>query len=227
MKPFPAQASLAYVFYKHELEGGLTPPAHAHRDNLAHALKAFARQKAAHLRSTKDQHSFRPDMPGPALMELLYRTVAPEHRQVAISSGNLLVEVQNLEALHGVFGLIPHEFNLRDDGFGMMHFNGPFVFKWSMYDTLESWGALSGRVSISVGSYTEYNRMGTDVIKSSKCHPDALRGSSIKAPTEKKARIITTSSDIAKKKLASTSGILHVCMRMYVKKAVCMMYALS
>ena len=45
--------------------------------------------------------------------------------------------------------------------------------------------------------------MGTDVIKSSKCHPDALRGSGIKAATEKKARMITTNSDIAKKRLAS------------------------
>ena len=203
MKPFPASAALAYVFYMHELDGGLNPPAHAYRDCLAHAAKLFALQKAAHSRSTKDPHSFRPDMPGPALMELLYRTVPPEHRRVTISNGNMLVEVQNLEALHGVFGLIPHEFNLRDDGFGMMRFNGPFVFKWSMYDTQESWGALSGSVSISVGSYTELNRMGTDVIKSSKCHPDALRGSGIKTATEKKARVITTNSDISKKRLGS------------------------
>ena len=205
MKPFPAQAALAYIFFMHELEGGLNPPAHAYRDDLAHELTMFARQKAAHARSGKDQLSFRPDIPGPALMELLYRSVAPEHRQVAISNGNMLVEVQNLESLHGVFGMIPQDFDLRDCGFGKMRFHGPYIFKWSMYDTLESWGPLSGSVSISVGSYTEFNRMGTDVIKSSRCHPDAQRGSVVKAPAEKKARVITTSSDNAakKKKMAS------------------------
>ena len=66
MKPFPAQAALAYVFFMHELEGGLNPSAHVYRDNLAHALNTFARQKAAHARSTKDQLRFRPNMRGPA-----------------------------------------------------------------------------------------------------------------------------------------------------------------
>jgi hypothetical protein len=56
----------------------------------------------------------------------------------------------------------------------VIEFHGPFVFKWIQFDTTEPWGPLSGSVSISVGSFTEYNRMGTDVIKSSKCHPDAL-----------------------------------------------------
>jgi hypothetical protein len=113
----------------------------------------------------------------------------------------------------------------RDYGFGMMRFHGPYIFKWGMHDTIESWGPLSGSASISEGSYTEYNRMGTDAIKSSNCHPDALLGSGIKAPGIKAPiplwapdkrdgrhhgpRISTTSFDmIAKKNLASESGAL-------------------
>ncbi len=85
----------------------------------------------------------------------------------------------------------------------MVAFHGPFVLKWSMYDTVEPWGPLSGSVSISVGSFTEYSRMGTDVIKSSRCHPDALRGSGIKAPAQKRARTSQTSSDTRRMKQAS------------------------
>ena len=73
-----------------------------------------------------------------------------------------------------------------------------------MYETLESGGPLSGSVSISVGSYTEYSRMGPpDVIKSSRCHPDALRGSGVKVPAEKKARVSTKSCGTGLKKQAS------------------------
>ena len=204
MKPFPPQAALAYLYFMHELDGGLNPPATAYKDYLAHELKMFALKKAAHAKNSKDQLSIRVNMPGPALMELLYRTVAPEHRIVSISNGNMFVEVQNLEALHGVFGLVPEYFNLRDSGFGIMQFHGPYTFKWSMYDTLEVGGPLSGSVSFSVGSYTEYSRMGPpDVIKSSKCHPDALRGSSVKIPAEKKARASTKSCGTGSRKQTS------------------------
>jgi hypothetical protein len=204
MKPFPPQAALAYLYFINELDGGLNPPATAYKDYLAHELNMFALKKAAHAKNSKDQLSIRVNMPGPALMELLYRTVAPEHRIVSISNGNMFVEVQNLEALHGVFGLVPEYFNLRDSGFGIMRFHGPYTFKWSMYDTLEVGGPLSGSVSFSVGSYTEYSRMGPpDVIKSSRCHPDALRGSSVKIPAEKKARESTKSSGTGLKKQTS------------------------
>ena len=184
LKPFPAPAALAYLYHMHELEGGLNPPAYAYRCLMGHTLEAFALKKAEHARSAKDQLSFRPDMPGCALMELLYRVVKPEERNIAIRNGNLTVEVKNLDALHMVFGLNPSRFDLRGNGLGVIEFHGPFVFKWSMYDTLDPSGPLSGSVSISVGSYTEYCRMGTDVIKSSKCHPDALRGSGIAAPLD-------------------------------------------
>ena len=82
----------------------------------------------------------------------------------------------------------------------MIEFHGPFIFKWRMYDTLELSGLLSGSVSISVGPFTKYSRIGTDVIKSSKCHPDALWGSGLKDPQEKKARTSQASSDDGKRR---------------------------
>jgi hypothetical protein len=203
LKPFPAQAALAYLHRMNELEGGLSPPALAYRCNLGQALITFARQKAAHQRSAKDQLSLRPDVPGRALMELLYRTIKPDDTLISIRNGVLMVEVKDLDALTSVFGTSPSSFDLRGEGLGVVEFLGPFVFKWSMYDTVDPWGPLAGSVSISVGSFTEYNRMGTDVIKSSRCHPDALRASGIKAPAQKRARTSQTSSETRRMKLAS------------------------
>jgi hypothetical protein len=199
LKPFPAQAALAFLYHTHELEGGLSPPASAYRGILGHALTDFARKKAEHARSSKDPHSFRPDMPGRALMEMLYRYLAPEEREISISNGNMMVKVRNLNALGPVFAKIPKEFNFREEGLGLIEIHGPFVFKWSMYDTLDASGPLAGSVSISVGSYTEYSRMGTDVIKSSKCHPDAIRASIIPSPAEKKARTSSTAGRCTEK----------------------------
>ena len=203
LKPFPAQAALAYLHRQNELEGGLFPPAVAYRRILGHALTTFARQKAAHAKSSKDLLSFRPDVSGRALMELVYRTVNADKIIAAIRNGDLMVEIQDLDALTPVFGLPPSRFDFRGEGLGVVEFDGPFVFKWSQYDTVEPWGPLAGSVSISVGSFTEYSRMGTDVIKSSKRHPDALRGSGIKPPAEKKARTSKASSDTGRTKQAS------------------------
>jgi hypothetical protein len=66
LKPFPAKVGLAYLFHMHELEGGLNPPASAYRCHLGQALKSFACQKVVQAKSTK--LSFRPNMPGHALM---------------------------------------------------------------------------------------------------------------------------------------------------------------
>ena len=202
LKPFPAQAALAYLHRQNELEGGISPPALAYRGLLGHDLFNFALQKAAHAKSAQNQHSFRPNMPGRALMELVYLTLKPGEYDIAFRHGDLMVEVQNLDALTPVFGLSPSRFDLRREGFGVIQFHGPFVFKWSQFDTLEPWGPLEGSVSISVGSFTEYCRMGADVIKSSKRHPEALRGSGIKAPTEKKARASKASSETGRAKQA-------------------------
>ena len=198
LKPFPPQAALDYIHHMHELEGGLNPPAFAYQSLMGNALMTFARKKVEHARSAnKDHLSFRPNMPGSALMELIYDVVKNEERVTTVSNGNLMVEVRDLDALLPVFGLTPSRIDLRHEGHGIIDFHGPFIFKWSMYDTLEPSGPMGGSVSISVGSYTEYNRMGTDVIKSSKPHPDALRGSSLKIPKEKRAR---ASSDDGKRR---------------------------
>ena len=205
MKPFPAELALNYLSCLHQLHGDLIRHPLAYRSLLGNSLTTFARNKTQHAKAGgKDQFSFRPDLPGNVLLELVHSTVDPAELVVVIRPGILTVEVKNVDALQPVFGRNPSSFDFRDEGLGVLEFHGPFVFKWNMYDSLDPWGSPSGSVSVSVGSYTEYNRMGTDVIKSSKRHPEALRGSGIKAPAEKKARTAKASTaDTGRAKQAS------------------------
>jgi len=184
MDPFPPECALAFLHHQHAVHsGGLYPPAIWYRPHLADILKSFARQKTAqHLKSSKDMLTMHPRIPGAALMELLYLKMDASRREVSISNGNILVKVVDLEFLQDVFGIpVADKFNFIPEGFGMVKLDGPFVFKWSMYDTLEQTGPLDGSVSISVGSYTEYDRMGSGALKSSKCHPDSIKAQSHKS----------------------------------------------
>jgi hypothetical protein len=82
-------------------------------------------------------------------MALLYRTMNPDDTNIAICNGDLMVEIKNVDALSPVFGLSPSKFDFRSEGLGVVEFDGPFFFKWSMYDTLEL-GGRSRAVSESL-----------------------------------------------------------------------------
>jgi len=183
MAPFPAECALAFLHHQHAVHcGGLYPPAIWYQAHLADIVKSFAFQKTAqHLRSTKDMHTMHPRIPGAALMELLYLKLDARYREVAVSNGNLIVKVGDLASLIDVFGIPIDKFNFIPQGHGIVKFHGPFVFKWSMYDTLDQTGPLEGSASISVGAYTEYDRMGSGVVKSSKCHPDSIKAQTLKS----------------------------------------------
>jgi hypothetical protein len=67
---------------------------------LAQAPGAPGPATVTDARNNKDHLSIRPDLPGPALMELLYRTVKPEHYRAAFrGNGDLVVEISSLDAL--------------------------------------------------------------------------------------------------------------------------------
>lgn len=181
MEPFPPECALAFLHHQHAVHcGGLYPPAIWYQPHLADILKSFARQKTAqHLRSTKDMLTMHPRIPGAALMELLYLKLDASRREVSISNGNMLVKVVDLESLQDVFGIsVGGRFNFIPEGYGIVKLDGPFVFKWSMRDCDDQTGPLDGSTSISVGSYTEFDRMGSGVVKSSKCHPDSIKAQS-------------------------------------------------
>lgn len=177
MDPFPADCALAFLHHQHAVHsGGLHPPAIWYQRHLEDILRSFACQKTAKpLRSTKSIHTMHPRIPGVALMDLLYLKVDATHREVSLKDGNLQVSVADFASLKAVFGIPVDRFNFIAEGYGLVKLHGPFVFRWSMYDCNDQTGPLDGSVSISVGSFTEYDRMGTGVVKSSKCHPDSIK----------------------------------------------------
>jgi hypothetical protein len=200
MKPFPAQVALGFLHDTHELFGGLHPPAFAYQPHLKDALSTFAFQKAQHARSSKDPHTIRLEMPGNALMELVYLKLKSDEFRVYFKNGVMMLEVRNPATLAKVIGFDPFIYDLKKEGYGEVEFKGPFVLKWSLYVSDEPSGPLWGSASISIGSYTEKCRMGTDVIKSSREHPEALRGSGIAV---KKARVSKDSSLAGRTKQAT------------------------
>jgi hypothetical protein len=128
-----------------------------------------------------------PKIEGSSLMEILFQRVDADKRTVSIINGTVVVTVNDASALHAVFGYpVLDKFDLTSQGFGYIQLYAPFTFKYSLYDTVEDSGPIGGSVSISIGAYTEYDRHGTGVIKSSKCHPDATltgqRGPAVKKP---------------------------------------------
>ena len=200
MKPFAADAAPGFIHAMNELNGGLHPPAFAYQPHLKDALSTFARKKAEHATSSKDPHTIRLEMPGIALMELVYLTLKSDEFRVYFKNGVMMLEVRNPATLAKVIGFDPFIYDLKKEGYGEVEFKGPFVLKWSLYVSDEPSGPLWGSASISIGSYTEKCRMGTDVIKSSREHPEALRGSGIAV---KKARVSKDSSLAGRTKQAT------------------------
>ena len=194
MAPFPAVCALAFLHHQHAVHcGGLYPPAIWYQAHLADIVRSFALSKTAkHLRSSKDMHTIHPRIPGAQLMDLLYLTVDAKHRETAVSNGNMLVSVVDSASLKNVFGIPVDRFNFIREGYGIVKIHPPFIFKWSMYDTLEKTGPLDGSVSISVNSFTEYDRMDSGVVKSSKCHPDSMKAN---APNQKRPRDFNADSE--------------------------------
>jgi len=223
MVPFPAECALAFLHHQHAVHcGGLYPPATWYQAHLADIVRSFAFQKTAkHLRSAKDMHTMHPRIPGAALMDLLYLRVDARHREVTVSNGNMLVQVVDFASLKDVFGVPVDKFNFIPEGYGIVKIHAPFVFKWSMYDTLEQTGPLDGSVSISVNSFTECDRMGSGVVKSSKCHPDSIKANALnqkrprdcsadsenQPPVQPSSSELKTASAEAKRKQASMERV--------------------
>jgi hypothetical protein len=176
MKPFPPESVLDLIRLQNNLFGGHTPHPMVYREYMASAMEEFARQKTAQsMTSSRDQLSVRLCMPGRALMELLVQTVPTSKRRVSNHNGTVSVSVDEHDALTRVFGRQVSEFDFRkEEQLGIVELGGPFTFRWNLYVTQDASGAVEGSCSVSVAYYSEKDRMGKGVIKSSKCHPESL-----------------------------------------------------
>ena len=187
MRPLPSSAALGLMHHSRMLHSQGFPHAMLNQPHLGFILKQFVLSKAQHAKTSKDAHTMHPKIEGSSLMEILFQRVDADERTVSINNGTVVVTVNDASALHAVFGYpVLDKIDLTSQGFGYIQLYAPFTFKYSLYDTVEDYGPIGGSVSISIGAYTEYDRHGTGVIKSSKCHPDATltgqRGPAVKKP---------------------------------------------
>jgi hypothetical protein len=139
---------------------------------LAEALRSYAKTKTAHAKNTNSIHTFKAEIPGKTMVELMFQRVHPEKRIVSLRrNGGLAITVEE-DDLPFVFGkdVLRHDF--ISDGFGTVRLYGPFIFIWQMHDRFGA--TLEGPVTITVDSFTEYNRHG-EVIKSTKTSAESMK----------------------------------------------------
>ena len=174
LKPVAPSAIPAIFHHINALHGGISPHPRAYEELLMEAVRKYAMSKTAHAKHTNSMHTFKAEIPGKTLMELMFQKLHPEKRDISLKrNGSLAFSVKE-DDVHFVFGkdVLRHDF--ISDGFGTVQLHGPFVFTWQMFD--RNGATLEGQVTITVDAFTEYNRHG-DVIKSTKTSAESMKAS--------------------------------------------------
>ena len=167
--PLPAIAILPTIHFQNRLSQFSLDPL-AYTPSLYLSFHSFAEQKVQHLRTSRNQHSFRPPIPGRSLMDLLFRRLPAEDRQdVNIKDLTLTVTVTSplvVDKLFHLPGKSVEVFDFRSDGFGVVKLSGPITFKWEMCDSEDETRDIAGKVLITVAKWTEFDRSGLGDLKS-------------------------------------------------------------
>ena len=172
LKPVALSAIPAIFHHINAVHGGISPHPQAYVELLAEALRSYAKSKTAHAKNTNSIHTFKAEIPGKTMVELMFQRVHPEKRIVSLRrNGGLAITVEEGD-LPFVFGkdVLRHDF--ISDGFGTVRLYGPFIFIWQMHDRFGA--TLEGPVTITVDSFTEYNRHG-EMIKSTKTSAESMK----------------------------------------------------
>lgn len=119
------------------------------------------------IKTTKNQRTFRPQIPGRVAMALL-RTLRPGSIG-NISLGNMIlsVEIREPSSLDWIFGMSVAESDFREEGFGIVRLYGPLIFKWEMCVSEQGKGPVEGVLSVTVGGWSTTDRFGREVVKQS------------------------------------------------------------
>jgi len=117
------------------------------------------------LKSTINQRTFHPKIPGRAAMALL-QSLRPGNI-VNASLGNMIltVEVGEPTFLDSMLGESISEMDFREEGFCIIRIHGPLIFKWEMCVSEEGHGPVEGILSVTVGGWSATDRFGQDVVK--------------------------------------------------------------
>ena len=117
------------------------------------------------IKSTNNQRTFRPPIPGRAAMALL-RSLRPGNLG-NVSLGNMImtVEIREPSFLDSILGGSISEIDFREEGFCIVRIHGPLIFKWEMCVSEEGHGPVEGILSVTVGGWSATDRFGLDVVK--------------------------------------------------------------
>jgi len=133
---------------------------------LYQSFVEFCRGKAMKdLKSTNNQRTFHPQIPGRGAMALL-QSLRPGNI-VNISLGNMIltVEIGEPSFLDSMLGGSISEIDFREEGFCIVRIHGPLIFKWEMCISEEGHGPVEGILSVTVGGWSATDRFGQDVVK--------------------------------------------------------------
>ena len=133
---------------------------------LYYSFLAFCREKTAKdVKRIAHQRTFRPCVPGRAVMALLRNLDASNIQSVTVAKMTMLVAVGEPTFLDGIFGRKMSQYDFRPEGYGVVSIHGPIYFKWEMCVSEEGDGPVEGTLSITVGGWTSYDRFGSGIIK--------------------------------------------------------------
>ena len=133
---------------------------------LLNSFVTFTREKTTkEIKNITNQRTFRPAVPGRAVMALLRNLRPANIQKVVLEKTTMVVTIAEPSFLDSLFGRQMSEYDFRSEGYGVVKIHGPVLFKWEMCVSEEGYGPVEGILSVTVGGWTSLDRFGTGVIK--------------------------------------------------------------
>jgi hypothetical protein len=191
VKPMTADVAFAYLGRMQEFTHADRP--NVHLKTLLHSFEQFAKEKTSkRIKSIQNQRTFRPPVPGRAVMLLLKTLPGANVRQISLSNKTMVVTIGEPSFLDSMFSRKMSEFDFRSEGFGMVRLLGPVHFKWEMCLSEDGCGPVEGRMSVTVGGWTELDRFNIEAIKQSSEAGHGARAAKRENPSKASGRASKT-----------------------------------
>ena len=117
------------------------------------------------LKATNNQRTFRPQVPGRAVMSLIHQSLGCDIENVSLGNMTLTVVIGRPSCLDHLLRDSVSEMDFREAGFGVVRIHGPITFKWEMCVSEEGHGPVEGILSVTVGGWSTMDRFGLEVVK--------------------------------------------------------------
>ena len=166
VKPMTGNVAFSYLGRQQELTQSDRP--HVHIRPLLHAFEQFCKERTSKkIKTMQSQRTFHPPIPGRVMMALLRMLPEKNIQRIDLSNMTMVAILEEPSFLDSMFSRKMSEFDFRSEGFGVVRLLGPIYFKWELCLSEDGCGPTEGRLSVTVGGWTEMDRSGMEVIKQS------------------------------------------------------------